>query len=679
MERRSRTGRLTPRRVPPDPQAVQWERPEERSAFTEWIVDEIRKALDARARHIADGGLIDTWHSMYEQAERARQARPWADAADLASYIPCEKVDALRARLVKVVFGHDPICTVEGWGVEAKRVSKVEAFHQWKAEDEKLQRYVANALHSALIEGNGILEVSERIGFKKSRGPFRAKPKLDQFLRPVLNDQLALEPETDPGGALVPWAGDPQEPYVEVLREKVDFHGRGPQYRAVSLKDFLFLPAQAADESECWGYAKRIWMRPPDLEQRVQQGLYDAEAVAGLGTDGERDTRAEHLRAGITIAEQHGSTAEKELWEVHLLKDIDGDEIEEWLIVVVSLKHQALLRSAFDSLEQARFVSFTPFPRPTSVYGYSFVGHKLWTIADEHTALRNMKADRQTMALNAPITRLTTSLWDPEDQPFSPRAVIDVRSHDDIKQLVIQDVPASTIESERTTLGAAERVSGLGDTAVSGIQPDTRRTATEHNYAAQGSFVRIDESVSHVQEALEQLYDLRHALWQRALAAEESGLVAPDRVLKGLQLRGIELPKDGPFKFLAADLEGTFRFKPRGSTENADKRVLRQDLGEFTQALSAVFQLSPMLAQQFQMNVEAGQELLEHVLRLWDFQNLQVFLRATPGIAAPQGVLPAGAPALDAGGGGLPPMLAQALPAILAQLSGRGGAPGGVM
>lgn len=649
-------------RLPRDPQVVTWPRPDDKTAFCSWLATELQQAISARSRYTSDGGYLDVWHALYEQAERPRGAKPWPDAADLASYLPTEKVDALRARFSQVIFGPDPIATVEGWGEPSDRVAKVEAFHQWQAENERLQTWVSKAIHQALIEGNGILEVTERVALRKTRGPFRAALQVDEWQRPMLDETGQAQPRVDEQGQLVAATGGEDEPSVDVLRESVDFFGRGPEYRIISGKDFLFLPAHARDISEVWGYAKRIHLRVPVLKQRVAQGLYDGAAVDALGTDGERETRQEHERQGITVVEQQGPTAEKELWEVQLLHDTDGDDVEEWLIACISLRHEQLLRCAFDSLEQARYVNFAPFPRSDSVWGYSFLGHKLWTIAEEHTALRNMKADRQALALNAPILRTSTSIWDPDDQPFGVGAVLDVRDPNEIRQLVVADVPASTIESERTIMSAAERVTGLNDVSISGIQTAERRTATEVSTSAAASQVRVEEAIHNVQEAMEDLYLLRHTLWARALEHEKSGLIAPARVQADLSLRGIQLPQKGPFAFTADDLRGTFRFKPRGSVETADPNQQRQDYGQFiAQVLPTLLKLFPQLAQQLTLNPDAAKELLEHALRLYRFPNLQVLLRETPQIAAPQGVLPqapGGAPAMP---GGLPPALMAAL------------------
>lgn len=633
--------------------------PAQRTALTDFLLQQIQHGLDSRHRLMADGGEIDTWHAMYEQAPRPRA--PWAlpDGADLPSYIVTEKVDALRARLISVVFGHDPVCTVEGWGEPAERVAKVEAFHQWKIEDERLQTWVAKAIHQSLIEGNGILEIDERTALRKTRTEFKAKPQMNEFGGLALNAEGMAEPQTDESGNLVEWDGDDGAPVLNVVKESVELYGNGPKYSIVSLKDFLYLPVHAKDVGEIWGYARRFWMPVEELTQRVEQGIYDADAVEAMGTDAEQETRAEHRRQGITILPDDSPKAPKELWQIHFFLDVDDDAVPEWLVATVSMRHSTLLRLEYDSLTQPRFVSFVPFPRSDSVYGYSFTGHKLVTIADEHTSLRNMKADRQALALNAPILRLATSTWDPHDQPFGVGAVLDVRNIDgEIKQLQISDVPASTIESERSILGAAERVSGMNDAAVSGVTPETKRTATEINAVSSASFVRVEEAARHIQEALEDLYGLRNYIWCRALEQNEDGLIAPESMARGLEMRGIQLPQDGPFKVTAADLHGSFRFKPVGSVDTADKRQNRNDLAEFTKAISVTAQMFPVIGQHLAADPKIGVEIFNQICKLYGFPQVQ--MSGAQGVAAPAGMLPAGPQQMA-----LPPGLEQGLSGLL--------------
>ena len=103
----------------------------------------------------------------------------------------------------------------------------------------------------------------------------------------------------------------------------------------LSLRDFLLLPGHAIDDSELFGYAKRFWRRVPELQARVEQGIYAQAAVDALGTVSDRVTPQQQQAEGQQLAPQRDATAEKELWEVLFLRDLDEDGLEEWYVATV--------------------------------------------------------------------------------------------------------------------------------------------------------------------------------------------------------------------------------------------------------------------------------------------------------------------------------------------------------
>lgn len=614
--------------------------------FTHWLCDELTGAMDARSRFTSDGGLYDTWHGLYEQAERPRN-NAYPDSADLASWLPTEKTDALKGRLVQILFGNDPICAVEGWGERPERASLVEAFHQWKAEDERLRSWVDKTVLNALIEQNGILEIGERRTLRKFQGRGKFQAVMDQGVlqldadgkpRPALDDQQKL----------IPWNGADTMPSVELSYEERALVCAGPQYRVLSGKDFCYLPAHARDMSEVWGFAKRIFKRLPELQQAAAQGVYDADAVAALGTGGEREATRTETRAGVTIAPQDGPTAEKELWEVQLIYDIDGDGVEEWLLVTISVTHARLLRLEMDDLHQTRYLSFTPFPNPLSVWGHSFVGQKLWTTTEEHTAYRNMAADGTALAVSAPVMRLSSALWKPDQQPWGARAVIDVRDFREIQQAVVKDVPQSVFVHLSRVEQAAERLSGLNDSAVIGATTvGEKPTATEVQSSAHASFVRVEDPLHYLQEFLQDVYTMRQRIWVKTLEADPTGMLVPQQKLVGLETRGLTLPKDGPFRVRAQDLDGDWKFTPTGSTETSDPHRQQQNFNAFmAQALPMMLQMFPGLAAQFQQNPKIGDLLLQQALRLYKMRDLGPLLTSQgapmPAPGMPMGGAPGG-------------------------------------
>src|SRR3954462_6335290 len=100
---------------------------EHRDKLALGLANEVESALNAKAMQDSE---VDYWHMLYEQARtRAAKNLPWPDAADLTSYLACEKVDALHARMMKTIWT-DPVCTVIGYGQSADNADYVEEFHQ---------------------------------------------------------------------------------------------------------------------------------------------------------------------------------------------------------------------------------------------------------------------------------------------------------------------------------------------------------------------------------------------------------------------------------------------------------------------------------------------------------------------------------------------------------------------
>jgi len=618
--------------------------------------DATEEAFSARNSIIGDGGDLDYYQWYYEQGQTSPKALRWPGAADLTSFLITESVDAMRARMVKTIFV-EPFYIVEGWGQSADKAPFVEEFHQWKVEEERLQGWIAKVIHTSLIEGTGILEATERAEKRKQRSQEDVALQTDEQGSPMLDDKLELMLQRDETGDFVQQSG-PGSASVVVDRWKTI--KQGPQYRLVDLRDFVFLPGHARDESEVWGRVKRFYRRLPEIQARAKEGIY--RNVDKLSEVSDRSGTQFEMRDGQQIAPQVGNAIEKELFEAQVLLDLDEDGIEEYYIVTYSIQHRQILRCVHDDIGLPRYLSFTPFPRSDSVYGYSYV-QKLITLAEEHTALRNMIADRSALATNAPILRVQGALWDPTEQRFGVGAVIDVRDKNELTAMQIPDVPASVIQREQAILQAKERVSGQNDVAL-GSTPEVGRTLGEIQIRTEQSFVRMDEAIRNVQETMEDLGQIRHVLWVRALEADPAGGIEPPKgFIQSLALRDQTMPGD----LITADqLKGTFRFKPRGSTDAADLNREQQNYNAWLQTMAHLAQLFPPVMALFS-RPEAVRALIEQGLRVNRVRDRQAFLPPVgqvktmlqppmPGLGMPPG-MPGAAP-------GLPPGLPPGMPAL---------------
>jgi hypothetical protein len=636
----------------------------ERQELVAFLCDAILEAKAARATSDTDH---EYWHRLYRQdLTRVGRNAPWADAADLTSYIATEKVDALRARIMRTIFA-EPIWTVEGFGRKAtKDAPLVEAFHQWQAEAEGLQGYLYRVIADSLIATRGILEVYEDTTMRRTRKQMKVAIQMDPFTaQPLLNEQGEPVLVQGEDGRYI--EATDLEPHAEVVVDSEERVRKGPAYRVIPYRDFVVLPEHASDKSQVWGYAKRFTRRAQELADRAKAGIYEADAVEALGQMEDQQPQTDLAGQPLPLAPQRDlATAEKELWEVLFLRDLDGTG-ERWYVATVSEQHRALLRMQYDDIGEARYLIFRPFPRSDrACEGYSFVGHKLITTIEEHTAWRNMLADRAALVVQAPIKRMQGALWDPTEVPWGPKAILDVRDMREIEPVQVPDMNAAAINREQEILSASERLAGINDVAL-GVNAQEQRTLGEVNLVAEQSFVRMDEVTKNIQETMEDLGALRHVIWRRALRENSDQLELPDGMLVGLETRGVTLESGQERQMLVAAMEGNYRFKPRGSVETADIRAQRSDFVHFLQILPQLSQQWPAVGQLIAMNPNAARSVLEQALRLFRFPDRQAILgseaqQALQMMMQPQPPMPPGMggppapPGMPPGGPGMPPV-----------------------
>jgi hypothetical protein len=609
---------------------------------------EIQNAIDARA--VAERE-VDYFHLLYEQGRtRQASAAPWPGAADLTSYLGTQNVDSLHARLMKTVWV-EPIWTVDGWGPNASNAPFVEEFHQWQAEREGLQGTLDKWALISLIEPRGLLEVTEGTQMRRVRKEMWAQLDLQPDPvtgqpGPVFDEKGNPQFATDPQGKFIeaPGETDPLTgrpiPAAQVVVDSLEPVRTGPQFRVIPYRDSLILPGHARDKEEIWGYGKRIYRRLPELREMAKKGVYDEAAVEKLTTVSDREPDPALQRSGHGVTEQEYDAVEKELWELTVLADLDGQG-ERWYVCTLNRSAQVLLRIQYDDLDRARYVPVILFPRPDrATEGFSFIGHKLITTIEEHTAWRNMIADRAQMVAQAPIKVLQGALWDPYEQPFGAGATITVRDMREVEPFVVPDVPASLMQRESVMERTAERLAGVNDIAAGQTVQQGDKTLGEVQMATEQSFVRMDLVIRRFQEAMEDLAQIRQAIYKRMLAEQQEGVDVPESVLVGLESRGQAIPGG---KITAQMLEGQFRFKPRGSVETADPRALRMDFTQMMQAFPPFLQMLMMLGQSF--GPQAARAMLDQFVRVYRIPNRAAFVGQGAGpMQPPMGMLPPGPP-----------------------------------
>jgi hypothetical protein len=565
---------------------------------------------------------IRYWWTLYEQGRTRGSNAPWPDAADLTSPMASELVDALHARIMQTVFT-EPVWTVEGWGPSVQKAPFVEEFHQRAVEEERLQSMLDQVFLRSLVEPAGILEVSEATELRREQVRKRVKWAVDQMTgSPMLDAKQQPLPETTEDGAFVDAA--PEDPHsMEVEYDELQPIRKGPAYDVVPYLDFRTLPAHAKDRTQIWGYAKRFWRRVPELEKCAKDGIYDKEAVEDLGTENERDNRADEAPyQPLTVASQDGPTAQKELWSVQFLADLDGKG-ERWYRATLHKDKRLLLRLHKDD-RVTRYFKFVPFPKPGSTDGYSVVGNKLLTIIEEDTAVRNMRADKAALAIASPIKKLQNALWDEYEQPFGPRSVIQVRDMRELEQMPLQDVPQSINVWKQDIRADADRQLGLNDTSLA-QESKGDNTLGEVRLRAGYAEIRMDLVIKRMKEPLEELWQARHNIYLRQLRSQAEGPMMPQSMLIGLEARGVDTTGIVDGRITVDMLEGQFWAKPKGSVESAD---LNAQMGYFNQGMVALANLSKVnqTIGMLLSSPPAAKAILEQWARVFRWQDKQAFL-----------------------------------------------------
>jgi hypothetical protein len=563
---------------------------EKAKELTEFLAREINYAMTARMSIVGSDGWLDDAHAKYIGGDpNLTVDTPWPGAANLGSWIVTESVDAMRARIMATVFT-DPIWVVEGFGQSAERAPIVEEFHQWKADQTKLAQFVGRAVHNSLIEGTGVLEVSDRTYMRKTVGRKKVQLQVDHEtgLTTIGDDGQPVFVRDDKGNTVEP--DDPNTPHAVIVGTSLVRASAGPSYRVLSLKDFYILPGHASERDEVWGYAKRFWLRLAELKCRERDGYYNnTEALGGpassermTGTGGVSDVDGMARRGQDIAPQQDEVTAEKEIWELTLLLDLDDDGYQEWYVVTFSATYRTILRVQYENYDTPSYILLVPFPRPNSVYGFSYSKDKLGSLYDEHSALRNMFADRMTLKTSAPMMQVEGSPWNPAERPFAPGEVLPVRDPNELKQLEIADVPQSVVAAMKEVIAAKERLSGMNDTTT-GQLADANRTLGEVKLVTQQSWIRIDEVVKNLQQGFEDLFNILNSIWKNKL--QDTPEPWPGDMMVSMQERAIQVGDQ-----ITADiLDGSFRGKPRGSVEASDFSQMRAD---FVQLITAITQLS---------------------------------------------------------------------------------------
>jgi hypothetical protein len=148
----------------------------------------------------------------------------------------------------------------------------------------------------------------------------------------------------------------------------------------------------------------------------------------------------------------------------------------------------------------------------------------------------------------------------------------------------LQYADARIAACERT----GERLAGVNDLSA-GINPTQDRTLGENQIATAASAIRTKRTLKRLQLALEDVAQIRHAIWKRTLASQPDGVEAPQSLMQGSKGAAFRLTSSCPTRRSRPPCsKARSGSKPHGSVDTADPSKRRNDLIGFMQVAMQV-------------------------------------------------------------------------------------------
>lgn len=275
----------------------------------------------------------------------------------------------------------------------------------------------------------------------------------------------------------------------------------GPDLYPISREDFVY-SSDATSIQSAFLVGFRKYLRKAELKVRVKQGLYDSGAVAKMQnadeTDATKKARAESEGREIRDAEVPDKF---EVWELWLRYDVDGDGVEDDIVVTFHKASKSILRATYNPF----FMGFRPFvalvfnPNEYSIEGRG-VCEILENLQETIDFLVNARLDRLEQ-INAPLTVIQEGCG-LDDFKRHPGATVYVQGpvKDVIQELKGSDIYPSSFTEESVLNQYAEKL--LASAANLGASVSERPVARETIALLQETNKKFKFGIDNIRDGL---------------------------------------------------------------------------------------------------------------------------------------------------------------------------------
>ena len=515
---------------------------------------------------------------MYEGISAFRQRNiPIENASNLEITLGAMAADAIWAQMLNLIFNISPIVTAQATattGIYTEHAKAIQTFIERLVPKLDMRRATENALLDDVKLGTGIIYT-----------PWREKRKK------TVVDQVV---------------------------------NRGPKQYAVPLEDF-FVPGGSYDDiqSERW-VAMRYWLTGHELSLRERDLKWDVE---NLQSSSHQDkTRQIRERLGRhdgqafrkSAAGQEGGEL-YEIFDIYCYFDIDGDGIDEDLLVTYERRSQKIVRLRWNPYERRPFETARYQLRQFMFYGLGVV-EMLRPYQEGATNLYNHWVDNSLLANSRFWTGPFGAVQDNQMRIW-PNRYLPESTPGAIRAVAMADTWPSAPAALQTTVAFAEKRSGInelssggsggpvgtrtpGITALSMLQKQNERFGPAFDAAKNMVSASVKQALFRYQERLlAQDFEVEQDIIN--MMGEEDGALI------------IEVLKDKNF-------DNAVAIELTSSSANTNRETARQNWVMLIQTLVSLYEKIIPLAQMIEspqmgpLTKEASKQLISKVNEMID-------------------------------------------------------------
>lgn len=389
-----------------------------------WVETELSRAKGARTQ------LERMWRNslrLYEGVpRRARKSTPIENASNLVLTIGAIASDSVYAQILNAMFSVDPLLTVRAvaeTGTLTENIKAMQRFVDVLAQKIDLRRAAENAILDNVQMGTGILYT--RWAEK------RKKTKIDSVVK------------------------------------------RGPMVRSVPVEDF-FIPGGAFDDlqNERW-VAMRYFLTEHEMNLMARDfdwditGIRESTNVDMVRTMRERIGRSDGTGTRRNDATQSGGRL-YEIYDVYCLYDIDGDGIDEDLLLTYDKGSRKIIAIGYNPYDLRPFESMRYQKRSHLFWGLGVI-EMLRPYQEGATSQYNNALDNSQLANARFWAGKHGAVPDNEFRIFPNKFLPLSDPANDLRALPMADIYPSAFANLQQTIQFAERRVGVSD--ITGQRP----------------------------------------------------------------------------------------------------------------------------------------------------------------------------------------------------------------